>query len=250
MDYTGGPNPPDSPPPPPSSPPPPPSYPGPIAPPPKKGLPPLAWVGIGCGGLVVVIGVIAVITAMAVGKKVIAGFKDHPGKDAVHELVERMPDYQKIDEDAEKGTITLHSRASGETVTTDYDPLVLGRTEVKDAAGAPRPIASGDLAKVPSWVPRHPAAETETCVVQRDDATVTSGVIAFTTKDPLDDTMDFYRKQADSLAMHSSASSSADFNGRASRSLRFSGGKRSLRIHAHAINGPPWIVQVIYEEKK
>jgi hypothetical protein len=210
----------------------------------------LAWAGIGCGGLVVVIGVISAITAVMVGKKAIASFKEHPAKDAVAELVERLPGYQKVAEDYEKGSITLRSKTDGAMVTTDYDPLVLGTTEVKDAAGLPRPIATGDLTKIPAWVPRYSPADKETCLVQRDDPAETSGVFAFTTTDRLDDVMAFYGEEAEGLSMHSSATSATDFNGRVSRSLRVSGGKRMLRVHAHAVGGPPWIVQVVYEEKK
>jgi hypothetical protein len=217
---------------------------------PRKGLHPLAWVGIGCGGLVVVIGVISAITAVMVGKKAIASLKEHPGKDAVAELVERLPAYQKLAEDFEKGSITLRSKTDGALVTTDYDALVLGTAEVKDAAGSARPIATGDLTKIPAWVPRYSPADKEACVVQRDDATETSGVLAFTTMSPLDDVMAFYGKQAEGLSMHSSATRATDLGGRVSRSLRVSGGKRMLRVHAHAVGGPPWIVQVVYEEKK
>lgn len=245
MDYTQVP--------PPSPPPPPPSYPAPT-PPPKKGLSPLAWAGIGCGGLVIVGGIVGVFLMFKLGSEVVKGvtsaMKDHPGKDAVAELVERMPEYEKVSEDTEKGNITLRAKTGGATVTTDYDPLVLGTTEVKDAAGAPRPIASGDLTKIPAWVPRYAKADKETCVVQRDDATMTSGVLAFTTMDALNDVAAFYGKEADGLSMHSSATSSTDFGGRVSRSLRYSGGKRALRVHMHAVGGPPWIVQVVYEEKK
>ena len=241
MDYTQGPPPP----------PPPPPFAHQVPPPaPRKGLHPLAWVGIGCGGLVVVIGVISAITAVMVGKKAIASLKEHPGKDAVAELVERLPAYQKLAEDFEKGRITLRSKTDGAMVTTDYDPLVLGTAEVKGASGAPRPIASGDLAKIPAWVPRYSPADKEACVVQRDDATETSGVFAFTTMNPLDDVMAFYGKQADSLSLNASATTSTTFADRVSRSQRLSGGKRTLEIHAHGVAGPPWIVQVVYEERK
>ena len=245
MDYTQGPTPPTSPPPSPYQAP---------TPAPKKGLHPLAWAGIGCGGVVLLGGIAAVILMFKVGKEVVKevtnAMKEHPGKDAVTRLIERMPDYEKVSEDAEKGNITLRSKTDGVEVVTDYDSLVLGTTEVKDAAGALRPIASGDLTKVPAWVPRYTTTDKLACVVQRDDTTETSGVIAFTTMDALDDVMAFYGKEAGGLSMHSSASSSTTFVDRISRSQRFSGGKRTLLIHAHGVGGPPWVVQVVYEEKK
>ena len=247
MDYTQGP------PPPPSASAPPPS-PHQVPPAPKKGLHPLAWAGIGCGGVMLLGGIAAVILMVKVGKEVVkevsSAMKAHPGKDAVVRLIERMPDYEKVSEDAEKGDITLRSKADGVQVVTNYDSLVLGTSEVKDSSGSLRPIASGDLTKIPEWVPRYSPADKEACVVQRDDATETSGVLAFTTMDPLDDVMAFYGKQADSLSLNASATTSTTFADRVSRSQRLSGGKRTLEIHAHGVAGPPWIVQVVYEERK
>ncbi|MCW1913897.1 hypothetical protein OJ996_09945 [Luteolibacter sp. GHJ8] len=248
MDYTQGPPPPPPPPPAPA----PPAYMGP--PPghghaPKKGLPPVAWVGIGCGGLIILIAVIAGITAMTVGKKVMEAFKAHPGQDAVTALMEKLPDYEKVSEDVEKGSITIRAKASGENIATDYDSLVLGKTEVKDATGAATPIAKGDLSKIPAWVPRYPGAIDEKMVVQRDDASQTSGVLVFTTNDAAQAVVDSYEKAAIPIGFSGNYSGSSEMGSRISKERRYSGGGRVLRVHVHGVSGPPWIVQVIYEGK-
>jgi hypothetical protein len=248
MDYTQGPQ---SPPPPPPAPAPPP-YMGPPpghGPAPKKGLPPLAWVGIGCGGLVVLIAVIAAITAGTVVKKVAQSLKEHPGKDAVEALLGQLPDYEKVSEDVERGSISIRAKTSGENIATDYDSLVLGKTEVRDATGAATPIAKGDLANIPAWVPRYAGATDEKMVVQRDDASQTSGVLAFTTYDAPQAVVEFYETATGPLGFSGNYSGSSEMGSRISKERHFRGGGRVLRVHVHGVSGPPWIVQVIYEGK-
>src|SRR5687768_12229373 len=88
---------------------------------PRKGLPPLAWAGIGCGGLIVVAVVLVIVFAARIGMSVAKGFKEHPAKDAASEVVNAFPDIQKEAESPEEGKLTLHSKSTGERVPASYD---------------------------------------------------------------------------------------------------------------------------------
>jgi hypothetical protein len=186
---------------------------------------------------------------LKLGKSAMNALKAHPAEDAVTTLVEKLPDYEKVSEDMETGSITLRSKTTGESVATDYDSLVLGRTKVKDAAGAPVSIARGDLAKIPSWVPRYAGATGELMLVQRDDASETSGVFSFTSNDAPKLVTDFYAAEAGKLGMGSNYNGSTELGNRISRSFHFRSGGRVLEVHAFGIGGPPWIVEVMYEGK-
>lgn len=239
MDYTQGPPPPPAPAPPPYA----------APPPPRKGLPALAWAGIGCGGLVIVCLVAGALLMVRLGKTAMSVLNAHPAQDAVETLVEKLPDYEKVSEDTEKGSITLRSKVTGESIATDYDSLVMGRTKVKDAAGALVPIAGGDLTKIPPWVPRYAGATGELMLVQRDDASETSGVFSFTSNDAPNLVTDFYGAEAGKLGMGSNYNGSTELGNRISRSFHFRSGGRLLEVHAFGTGGPPWIVEVMYKGK-
>lgn len=216
----------------------------------KKGLHPLAWAGIGCGGLVAVTAVVAAILMFTAGKELMANFKEHQGADAVATVLEMRPDLEKVSEDKEKGAITVRAKATGEAVATTYDDLILGRTLVKDPTGAPVPIGSSDLSKLPAWFVRYPGALDEVILAHHEDPKLVKGMLAFTTTDAPDDIERFFQTEAGKLLLHSTSRGEMTIGNKVSRSLKYSGPKYAIRVHIHGAAGSPWIVQVIYEENK
>lgn len=120
-----------------------PSYaaPQPPVPPKKKGLPALAWVGIGCGVIVllVVIGLVA-LGGYAVHKVKQAGFdpelwKKNPAAAAAKIVTTMNPDVEVVSTDNDSQTITLRNKKTGKTITVDLQDVKNGNFRFSDEKG-------------------------------------------------------------------------------------------------------------------
>lgn len=221
----------------------------------KKGLPALAWAGIGCGGLVLIGVVVAVVmfvsSAAHFGKKMLESLDEHPGKTAAAAVLAERPELiQKVSEDRKTGELVLRFSTSEEEIRTNYDDIVMG-VELKDSLGKPLFANSGDPAKLPSWLSRYPGATEETMLIQKDDAVSSHGVLAFHTTDAPTAVVVFYEREWDKLSSGgASTRSSMNLNGTESQTFEVSEGKYRLKVDAYRKPGKPAIVQVIYGEKK
>lgn len=226
----------------------PPPYPGPA---PKKGLPPLAWVGIGCGGLILVVLVIAGIVGLTVGKSVMKKFKEHPALPMAEEVLAASPGITRLAEDREGGSITLSSDSTGEQVKTHYDEIIHGKVTLPDASGTPVPLFQGDLTKVPAWVPRYPKATGTISLAHQDLSTRVHGIFVEETTDSVSDVETFSDAEAAKLFSFSSTSrSTSTINGLRKLRLSYASGKRKFEILAHGKSGSPTTVMTVYTEEK
>ena len=90
--------------------------------PPKKGLPAIAWVGLGCGGLLVLTVVVVVLGGMFLwgrAKSVVEEYAENPALAQARIMAMANPDIEIVSEDKAAGTITLRDKESGETFTLD-----------------------------------------------------------------------------------------------------------------------------------
>ena len=79
----------------------------------RTGLHPLAWVGIGCGAILMVI----VIAVVMVGgfflartvKDVAEDFEDNPGLAAARFIVKASPELEEVEVDEDAGTMTVRN---------------------------------------------------------------------------------------------------------------------------------------------
>lgn len=105
----------------------------------KKGLPPLAWVGIGCGGLLL-IGIIVVIGLGLLGankmKEMGVDFQKNPERAAAEMVVSMRPDLEKISTNEEAGTITVRNK-DGKEMTLTYKEISEGKDLNPDAVMPP-----------------------------------------------------------------------------------------------------------------
>jgi hypothetical protein len=238
-----------------SNPPPPPSQPpsGP-APQEKKGLPPLAWVGIGCGTVLVlgiVIFAIAVTTCVRKVKHTLEDFQKNPDKAAAEMVVRMNPDLEKVSQNDEAGTITVRMKDTGETITVSYGDLAEGRLKVTGKDGSTTVIGAGDMEKVPGWVPKLENADKASCLFQHESDGEISGVLHFETSQSMDEVKEFFESEANKAGFNTSSSSNTSFNGTENASMKFEGGARSLSIAlTRSSSGKPLMVQVGYKEKK
>jgi hypothetical protein len=219
----------------------------------KKGLPPLAWAGIGCGGLVllaVLAGALLVGTCAKKSIEMASKFSANPAKAAAENMVKAHPGLEMISEDDASGQMTIRLKNNGETVTLGYGELGQGRIPFKDAAGTLLTADPGGLAKIPAWVPRYPGATGETSVFHEETSTRIAGIVTATTTDDSDTVARHFEGEAIKLSLDSSGRTSMNFNGSKSLRLTFRGGKRELLVIAFAKSGDPLVIQTTYKETK
>lgn len=215
----------------------------------KKGMPVIAWVGIGCGGILL----LAIIGLIALGGMFFKAAKkvmDNPAKASAEFALRANKDLEKVAENDQSGEMTFRVKSTGEEVTLKYDDLAKGRFTVKDKDGKVTQLGMGDVSKVPAWVPRYHGATDETSAMQSEDSTQVAGMMTFTTKDPADDIEKSFNDETAKLSLSSSNRSSMDIQGTHTLNLQYSGGKRELTVTAYGKPGEPTTVQVIYTEKK
>ena len=210
--------------------PPPPSGPGgpnPVGPATKKkGLSPLAWIGIGCGGILL-LGLIAFVIGgiwvAGKAKDVAKDFHDNPGSagmSAAKAFVKLNPEWELVDSDDDAGTLTIRDKKTGEETTVDFQDVKEGSISfksgdeemtvgmekddegggaftVRDKEGKARFRAgSGGGDELPAWLPSYPGGEPEGTVLSSSGDQVQGGY-GFKTDDSLDDVIAFYEDALD-----------------------------------------------------
>ena len=128
---------------PPVPPPPPPPHAAPpshaaAAPAKTGGLPVIAWIGIGCAGiaLIVILAVGALgMFAVKKGKEFAAEMGDDPVRAAAELVVRVNPDLELVESDPDSGTMTIRDKKSGEVGTFDYSQIKEGKFSFKGADG-------------------------------------------------------------------------------------------------------------------
>ena len=190
----------------------------------RKGLHPLAWVGIGCGVLMVI-----VIAVMMVGgfflartvKNVAEDFEDNPGLAAAKLIVKASPELEEVDVDEDAGTMTVRNTKTGELITVNFDDIKEGRfswtadgeevtVDVSDAEDGTVKIESSDgdgfaittgaavSEEIPDWVPVYPGSEPANRGTMKTNDSV-NGNFTLGTDDAVADVLEFYRENLKSI---------------------------------------------------
>lgn len=198
----------------------------------KKGLSTLAWVAIGCGGLLVV-GVFAVFGlgffAVQKGKEMVteatgsnsfedfvADLRDNPAKKTAETVIALNPELELVSTDDEAGTITFVNTTTGEEATLDFEDIAEGRFSMTtdegeyrvDAADGgeggvtltgpdgqeTRMGASTNLDDVPEWVPLYPAATSTESTYAAKSADGVNGIVTAKTADGAQKVVDHYKE--------------------------------------------------------
>jgi hypothetical protein len=185
----------------------------------KKGLPALAWIGIGCG-VIILIGAIALVAGgVFVAKKVkdVAGdFEKNPALASARMIVKVNPEWEEVSTDDKAGTITVREKKTGKEMTIGLDDLAKGRVtlssegksytleaqgdkdtgQLKVTDGSGKTVFSAGGAggtKPPEWVPTYPGTSAEGGLVMQNGTSV-SGSFQAATDDAPDKVVDYYRK--------------------------------------------------------
>jgi hypothetical protein len=197
----------------------------------KKGLHPMAWVGMGCGGLLV-IAIIAVALVVGWGKRKFSELQDEFASStydsAARIMVEMHPDLEMVMENPETGEVTVRVSSTGEQLSFDPEELAHGSVTIKGSDGTEMILGQGDLADVPAWVPRYPGVLDERALFNKQGAGGSKGLLSFSSGDTPVQVEDFYDKELGRFS--SSGSSSLNFGSVEQRTLTYGEGTKEVEV--------------------
>lgn len=201
----------------------------------KKGLPPLAWVAIGCLGLVVLGGVVVTVAGVFVAhkvKQVANQMEDDPVATTAKFLAAASPDIEFVKADKDARTVTFRDTKSGEELTFGYDDIEKGKVtfssggktaeiEVKqdgDQAGqmtirsndgTATFRAGGDVENLPDWVPVLPGTSPQG-TFSTETGEARAQAFHFETDQKLDEVLNYYQSELEraGLTVHSRTTTS------------------------------------------
>lgn len=205
-----------------------PQAPEPSTQPQKKKLGPLAWVLIGCLGIVILAGAAMLVGGFFVAKKVkdvAADYKENPARAAAEMVVRVNPDLELVETDDEAQTMTIRNKETGEVFTADWSAIKEGKfrmeadgkqvtfdakeattgegrgmISVTDESGDESVvIGGGDASALPAWFPPYPGASEAGSTYTSKTATELTGMFTFTTDDGVAEVMDYYRDELTDL---------------------------------------------------
>jgi hypothetical protein len=182
----------------------------------KKGIPVIAWIGIGCGAILIVGFVSFVVLGMFAAKKArdfAQEMKANPAKTTAETLVRLNPELELVESNESAGTITIREKKSGKIVTVKYEDLEKGRLVFESKEGKVEINAEGDsgvikmktdkgemqfgssasASDVPAWVPIHPNAAQVQGSYTASTNEGKSGIVTFTAPDDVDGLLEYYR---------------------------------------------------------
>jgi hypothetical protein len=183
----------------------------------KTGLPVWAWVGIGCGALVILAVIVMTVAGFLVANKVkdVAGdFEDNPAMATARLIVKLNPELEEVSTDEDEGTITVRNTKTGEIVTVNFSDIEEGKFSFSTDEGEVTVDASGVAESgsvnittddgsvvyqagvvsenLPAWVPVYTGAEPANRH-SLNTADSVSGGFQLETSDPVAKVLEFYR---------------------------------------------------------
>jgi hypothetical protein len=180
----------------------------------KKGFSPLAWLAVGCVGLIAVSGIGLAVGGYYVKNKV-QGFVERVEKNpelvAIETMARLNPEIDLVRSDEERRTVTIRNKRSGEEVTLDFEDAREGTFRFSSGEDQAELRLSGDQGvmevrsnegtmrwggggEAPSWVPVYPGTRAQ-LAFSSDDATSLSGIASLDTTDSLDRVLGYFREQ-------------------------------------------------------
>lgn len=191
---------------------------------PRKGLHPLAWVAIGCAGLLVVGGIVAALVGMFLLGKA-KQFAEEAERDPVLATAKLIaaanPEIELAGQDQAKQTITFRNVKTGEEFTFDYKDIQEGKVrfssaeegasidiDTSEAGEGKLTVASEEgrltvgagAAAVPAWLPAYPGTTPEGNYTGESED-VRAGAYTIRTRDSLKAVVDFYAAKLEAAGL-------------------------------------------------
>jgi len=232
----------------------PPMAPPPATPAPKKGTSPLVWILAGCGGLIVIAGIVfAVLTYWGYNKakSYVETAKKNPALAAAKIAVAVNPDLEIVTEDDEAGTLTIRNKKTGEEITMNAEDIKEGRLKFKNEKGEEVTFeGSGETGKEgfriktdkgtmafgnvageapPSWVPSYPGAKVMASSREKTDEGFT-GTYSFQTADSADAVLAYYEKELRNAGFDVERTSTGEMSGLGTINARGGEGKHTVNV--------------------
>ncbi len=197
----------------------------PPAPPPqpaKKGLSPVAWILIGCLGLLMLLALGFGACTFFVAKKAknfAEDFADNPGRAAAELAVRMNPDLEMVSTDNDDQTITVRDKTTGEEMTFDWSDFENEGFSISTGEGSMtinNPADGGAVVTMrddegqqttyfgdgggsdtPSWVPIPAGASEPSVLMQTSGGSQTAGAFSYTTSQSVGSLIDYYEGELD-----------------------------------------------------
>jgi hypothetical protein len=215
---------------------------------PKKGMSGLAWAGIGCGAILVILMVLGGL-AINYGVGKFKEFKADKELAIAEMVIATNPDLEKVSSNPSKGEITVRAK-SGEEYTVNYKEITEGRFSFKDAAGnTTRLGGSADFSQVPAWVPRPPAISGTPSVFHAVNAGKAAGMYSAASSNSFDDVEAFFNAELDKAGFGAASSNSSTWGGSRTASRSVSAPDKEITVNITMEAKKPVNIQVIYKEK-
>ena len=181
----------------------------------KKGLGPVAWIAIGCAGLIL-LGIVAVgVGGFFVAKKgaeLVEEIQDNPAKSMAEMAIKMNPETEFISSDDE--SVTFETK-DGEVVTMNFEDIQQGRFSMTTEEGETSTVTfgpaglegttrdsegqetdfnifggGGDTSNVPDAV-KYPGADGVTPMIASRSASKWSGMLSYKTDSSLDEVVEW-----------------------------------------------------------
>lgn len=237
--------------------------PPPGAPPVKKGLSPLAWVGIGCG-VIILLGVVAMGVLGFFAKKQFDKFADNPTKAAAELVVRTNPDLELVSTDDKAGTMTIRDKKENKEFTLSFDDIKNGKfaittadgtttidatsqdgIKVTDDKGNVSQLGATSNENLPGWIPTYPNGESSG-ITAVTSPTEKSGGFTVATSDSVDAVTGFYDSKLKDAGFQVTKTS---FPGGANVTGSTEGDKRTLTVQIGSNEGKTQAI-VFYSEQQ
>jgi hypothetical protein len=169
----------------------------------------LVWVLAGCGGLVVIVALIFGVIAYK-ARQFVSSAHRNPAYATARLLVAANPDIEIVSTDEDRGTMTVHNKKTGETLTINLQDAAKGKFvfeqngkkaeinahadgdkgsfEIKSSEGS---MKFGTDGKTPDWLPSYPGS-TQKGVFSSQTPKGLAGSYGFTTNDSIDQVSRYY----------------------------------------------------------
>lgn len=248
--------------------------PAPGAPPPpvKKGMSPLAWIGIGCVVLLVFCGIAFAIMGYF-AKRALDRVSKNPTMAAAELMVRANPDLELVKADEDHNTLTVKNKKTGETMTVNADDAQHGKWSITTDKGSATIDTSGGNGlniqatdekgqkstttfggtgapqNLPSWLPTYPGGTVQG-TYDTNNAEGRTAAFTVTTTDPSTKVIDYYESQLKGAGLPPEKSTYTT-NGTTGGTVtgKSADGKREASVMVSSTNGSTQAV-VTFTEKK